>query len=84
MPALPSDIDYDKEAKSLTDIFLEASSRLAQAEQAESDNRARGLVAIAFRNGQQWPDDIKNDRKTDNRPTITVNHTNTFCVRLKN
>ena len=84
MPALPSDIDYDKEAKSLTDIFLEASSRLAQAEQAESDNRARGLVAIAFRNGQQWPDDIKNDRKTDNRPTITVNHTNTFCARLKN
>lgn len=55
MPALPSDIDYDKEAKSLTDIFLEASSRLAQAEQAESDNRARGLVAIAFRNGQQRP-----------------------------
>lgn len=84
MPALPSDIDYDKEAKSLTDIFLEASARLAQAEQAESDNRARGLVAIAFRNGQQWPDDIKNDRKTDNRPTITVNHTNTFCARLKN
>lgn len=75
----------DTEAKTSEDIFLEVSARQKLAEEAEADNRERGLNAIAFRNGQQWPDDVYNQRSSvEKRPTLTINHTNTFCVRLKN
>lgn len=85
MAAVPEDTLRDREAKSKKEIFLEACQRQKLSEENESDNRTRGLEAIAFRNGQQWPDDVYNQRaNVEKRPTLTVNHTNTFCVRLKN
>jgi hypothetical protein len=85
MSAIAKDTLLDKDATTEEDIFLEACARQKLAEENESDNRTRGLEAIAFRNGQQWPDDIYNQRaNVEKRPTLTVNHTNTFCVRLKN
>jgi hypothetical protein len=85
MSANPRDTLLDKDATSEEDIFLEACARQKLAEENEGDNRERALQAIAFRNGQQWPDDIYNQRaNVEKRPTLTINHTNTFCVRLKN
>lgn len=82
---VPKNSQMDKEAISKVDIFAEAAARQKLAEESEGDNRTRGLQAIAFRNGQQWPDDIYNQRaNVEKRPTLTINHTNTFCVRLKN
>lgn len=85
MSAVPKDALLDKDATTEEDIFLEACARQKLAEENEGDNRMRGLEAISFRNGQQWPDDIYNQRaNVEKRPTLTINHTNTFCVRLKN
>lgn len=85
MTQTPQNALLDKQATSNADIFLEACARHRLAEESEGDNRERGLQAIAFRNGQQWPDDVYNQRaNVEKRPTLTINHTNTFCVRLKN
>jgi hypothetical protein len=85
MPALPSDTLIDRDATTDEEIFLEANERQKLAEDNESDNRTRGLEAIAFRNGQQWPTDIYNQRaNVEKRPTLTINRTNVSCVRQKN
>lgn len=85
MSATPEDSLQDRAAVTLDEIFLEANARQKLAEENEADNRARALEATAFRNGEQWPDDIYNQRATvEQRPTLTINHTNTFCRRLKN
>jgi len=85
MPAVPRDTLLDRDATSEADIFLEACQRLKLAEENEGDNRTRALEATAFRNGQQWPDDVYNQRaNVEKRPTLTINHTNTYCTRLEN
>jgi hypothetical protein len=85
MPQTPNEDLNTRDAVTDREIFDEARMRLKQSEDAEGDNRTRALTAIAFRNGQQWPDDIYNQRaNVEKRPTLTINHTNTFCVRLKN
>lgn len=85
MSAVPRDTLLDKDAVSEADIFLEACQRQKLAEENESDNRTRALEATAFRNGQQWPADIYNQRaNVEKRPTLTINHTNTYCTRLEN
>lgn len=85
MSATPSDALMDRDAVTERDIFLEANERFKLSEGNEGDNRSRGLEAIAFRNGSQWPSDIYNQRaNVEKRPTLTINKTNTWCVRLKN
>lgn len=85
MSAVAKDTLLDKDATSEEGIFLEACARQKLSEENEGDNRERALQAIAFRNGQQWPDDVYNQRaNVEKRPTLTINHTNTFCRRLKN
>lgn len=74
----------DKLAESEEDIWSECAARLAIATEAESDNRIRGVDALKFRWGDQWPDIARNDRKADNRPCLTVNHTDVACTRLEN
>lgn len=75
---------YDKDATDLEGIFLEACDRLKIAESAESDNRVQGLLALDFVDGNQWDGDIKKTRDIDQRPALTINHTNTFCRRIEN
>lgn len=83
MSAVPNE-RFDKDATSEDDIRLEAIERLKIAEEAESNNRILGIDALNFRNGEQWPRDISKDREVENRPALTINHTNTFCQKLKN
>lgn len=83
MAAVPEHI-HDKDARTDEEIFEEACARLAIASEAESENRIRGINALAFLDGEQWDADIANNRKIDNRPALTINHTNTFAARLKN
>ncbi len=85
MSATPEDSLQDRAAVTLDEVFLEANARQKLAEENESDNRARALESTVFRNGKQWPTDIYNQRAgVEKRPTLTINHTNTFCRRLKN
>lgn len=73
-----------KDAQSDEDIFQECMDRLALAVEAESDNRQAGIEALIFRNGEQWEDAIANGRRLEERPVITVNHTDTICRRVEN
>jgi hypothetical protein len=83
MAAAPEHV-HEKDATTSEGIFQEACERLAIATEAESENRIRGIQALAFLDGEQWDTDIANNRKIDGRPALTINHTNTFCMRLKN
>jgi hypothetical protein len=82
MSAQPS--DFDKDATTDEGIWRECAERLRIATAAESENRIKGIEALKFRWGDQWDADVRNTRKIDGRPALTVNHTNTFCARLEN
>lgn len=82
MPQIPRDVN--KPAVTDEEIFMECAERFRIAAEAEADNRAFGVRALEFRDGQQWPDDLYNQRKIDKRPSLTINHTNTFVRRVVN
>jgi hypothetical protein len=82
MSAVPRDVL--KPAITDEEIVKECIERYRIAEEAESDNRARGVQALEFRDGKQWPDDLYNQRRIDRRPSLTINHTNTFVRRVVN
>lgn len=77
--------DFDKDATTDEGIWREAAERLRICTAAESENRIRGIEAKKFRWGSdQWEADVRNTRKIDGRPALTINHTNTFCQRQEN
>jgi hypothetical protein len=82
MPSVP----FEHQEPAITDeeVWKECSERLRRAIEAESENRSQGVQALEFRDGHQWPDDLYNQRKIDKRPSLTINHTNTFCRRVVN
>jgi hypothetical protein len=77
-------LDPDKLAETDADIWLECAARQKLSADAEGDNRVRGLKALNFRWGDQWPETARNDRSTDQRPCLTVNHTDVACTRVEN
>jgi hypothetical protein len=77
-------LDPDKLAETDDDIWLECAARQKLSADAEGDNRTRGLKALQFRWGDQWPETARNDRKIDQRPCLTVNHTDVACTRVEN
>jgi hypothetical protein len=81
MPIIP---EQDKPAVSDREIVEECAKRLKLAMEAEGDNRHMAIEALEFGNGKQWPDDLANRRKIDKRPSLTINHTNTFVKRVVN
>lgn len=82
MSAQPS--DFDKDATTDDGIWRECAERLRICVAAESENRIKGIEAKRFRWGDQWDADVRNTRKIDGRPALTINHTNTFCQRQEN
>jgi hypothetical protein len=78
-------MDYPEiPATSDDDIVREARMRLELAIEWESSNRTDALTDFEFRNGDQWPVDIRRDRETDARPCITVNLTDAMVRRVSN
>ncbi len=71
-------------AKTTEGIWEEAAARLKIGEEAESENREKGIECKEFRWGKQWPDLAKSQREQDGRPCLTVNHTNVWCSRVEN
>lgn len=53
------------------------------ASEAESDNRARAMIALKFRYGDQWEPAAMNSRSTD-RPRLTINETDTYIKKVVN
>jgi hypothetical protein len=77
-------LDPDKLAETDDDIWQECAARQKLSSDAEGDNRIRGIKALEFRWGDQWPETARNDRKIDQRPCLTVNHTDVACTRIEN
>jgi hypothetical protein len=75
-------VSWDLENPAVTDeeIFQEADERLRLAIDAEGENRTNAVEDLEFEDGQQWPDDLYNQRKISRRPTLTINMTRR-CVR---
>lgn len=77
-------LDPDKLAETDHDIWLECAARQKLSADAEGDNRVRGIKALEFRWGDQWPETARRDRKVDERPCLTINHTDVACTRIEN
>jgi hypothetical protein len=75
---------YDFLAITEEEIFKEARERLALVEEAESENRANGILALNFVDGDQWDQTIANQRTIDQRPALTINHTEVMVDRQCN
>lgn len=52
--------------------------------EAESTIRKTSLEDLKFRAGQQWPDDVINSRKLEQRPCLTINRTVQFVRQVTN
>lgn len=75
----------DKDASpSDQEIIQEAMDFLRLAEEAEADNRRTGLEALLFRHGEQWPVEMAAKRKGGDRPCLTINKTDAFCLQVTN
>lgn len=66
-----------------SDKVAEAVDFLQRSNDAESQNRQRGLEALRFRYGKQWPDYAITSRGND-RPQLTINETNTYIKKVTN
>jgi len=63
---------------------LEAADRLRISMEAMGENTTNAIAALEFEDGNQWPDDLANQRKISRRPSLTINHTRTFVRRVVN
>lgn len=61
-----------------------ARERFKLAEEAESEIRQVALADLEFRAGEQWPEDMKNNRKLENRPCLTINRMPQFVRQITN
>ena len=66
------------------DIVALAKKRFLLAQEAEHDIRRDALDDLKFRAGEQWPEDIKNERKIEGRPCLTVNRIPQFVRQVTN
>ena len=55
-----------------------------QVNDAESDNRAKGLNAHRFSLGDQWDTVTMNSRQLESRPYLTINKVDAFCRQVSN
>lgn len=65
-------IDSKNEQKD-ADIVATARERFAHALEVENENRILADEDMDFRAGNQWPQEIKNQRKLDKKPCLTIN-----------
>lgn len=75
MPDSPDRNPLDNPAVTDEEIFLEANERLRLAMEAMGENTTHAMEDLEFEDGNQWPDDLYNQRKIQRRPTLTINMT---------
>jgi hypothetical protein len=57
----------------MTDTLSEAKKRFTLAWDYEQNNYEAAADDLKFAVGEQWTDDVVNERRTDNRPMLTIN-----------
>jgi hypothetical protein len=70
--------------KAHDDLVETAKKRHKIGQEASSDIRRLGLEDLAFRAGDQWPEDIKREREIEGRPTIIINRIPQFVKQITN
>lgn len=65
-------------------ILEEARARFKLAQEAERENRKKAAEDRRFRAGDQWPEEIKNQRAIDGRPCLTINKMPQFEQQVTN
>jgi hypothetical protein len=68
-------IEKEKPKKSHKDVLAEARERFKLAEEGWKDVREAALEDLKFSAGDQWPEKIKEQRKREDRPCLTINKT---------
>jgi hypothetical protein len=74
----------DEKPRNDTSFIYQAISRFHRAASAESINRKAGLDDLRFKNGEQWPEDIRAKRNNEQRPCLTINKVKTFVHQITN
>jgi len=67
------------------DLLKDALEQFRISSEGDSDNRENAKEDIDFaRLGNQWPENIANDRKRERRPMLTINRMPSFCRQVVN
>lgn len=75
----------EKDETSHAENLIEtAKKRFQLAVDAESEIRTAALEDLRFSIGEQWPENIKADRETQRRPTLTINRLPQFIRQVTN
>ena len=64
------------------DILRVARERMGAAVTADEENRNEALDDLAKLTGDQWPEEIKTERETDNKPCLTLNRLPQFVRQV--
>lgn len=65
-------------------ILATARERFKLAEDAYQDIRLNALADLRFRAGEQWSDDVKQERSLENRPCLVINRIPQFIRQITN
>ena len=78
------DVDSGLEPDSEDAFLYQARARFERAMKHESENRQMAVDDLRFKNGEQWPDQIKSERTIARRPCLTINKMKTFVHQITN
>lgn len=63
-------------------ILKQARSRMGECVEAEKDNRLEEIDDLQKLVGQQWPEDIRNERESESKPCLTMNRLPQFVRQV--
>lgn len=66
------------------DFLATARKRWERANSAEAPDRQMAIDDLKFKNGDQWPEQIKMQRTNEKRPCLTINKIKTFVHQITN
>lgn len=64
------------------DIISLAVKRMAEAVDADRNNRERGMEDLKFLTGDQWPEEARREREGDSKPVLTINRLPQFVRQV--
>ncbi|MDE0590426.1 portal protein [Halocynthiibacter sp. C4] len=64
------------------DILSAARGRMSEAAEADTDNREKGLDDLKMATGEQWPENVREEREADGKPCITNNYLPQFVRQV--
>lgn len=79
-----ADTPKDKGGGGAEAFLATARKRFDRAVAAESENRQMAVDDLRFKNGEQWPEQLKAQRSSEKRPCLTINKMKTFVHQITN